>query len=245
MTTALCGFCSGNNTTEIAVAANKHPIVTAALFCCVSEDGGVWQCSWLTRGRASPAMGWQAWLKACPGPPYQETCFLSTPWFSIWLVQPSSVISCVTGRREGVCSEQKSMRPWSSAGLAHLTLSHPAQPGLVFGLWQHTAASSSSHRACPAAWGTSLVGAGVGLPVLPDIALFRTCIPCCIAEGTCCPPGLLCGSSPKLLCFPEIPSDTPSLIPSLRAFYDMNQRHQWRDFQCFPPSNIQKIPCFF
>lgn len=44
MTTALCGFCSGNNTTEIAVAAKKHPTVTAAfgpLLYCASEDGDV------------------------------------------------------------------------------------------------------------------------------------------------------------------------------------------------------------
>lgn len=176
MTTALCGFCSGNNTTETAVAANKHPIVTAALsplFYCVSEGADVWQCSWLARCQASPAMGWQAWLEACPAPPYREASFLSTPWFSRWLVQPSSVISCVTGRREGVCSEQKSMRPHSSAGMADLASSRPAQPGSVFGLWQHRAVSSSSHRACPAPQGTSLVGAGVGLPALPAIALFR------------------------------------------------------------------------
>lgn len=44
MTTALCGFCSGNNTTEIAVAAKKHSIVMAALcplLYSVSEDGDV------------------------------------------------------------------------------------------------------------------------------------------------------------------------------------------------------------
>lgn len=44
MTTALCGFCSGNNTAETAVAAKKHPVVTAALgplLCCVSGDGDV------------------------------------------------------------------------------------------------------------------------------------------------------------------------------------------------------------
>lgn len=42
MTIVLCGFCSGNNTTETAVAAKKHPIVMVAfgpLVYQVSEDG--------------------------------------------------------------------------------------------------------------------------------------------------------------------------------------------------------------
>jgi len=44
VTTALCGFCSGNSPTEAAVAAKKHPVVAAALgplLCCGSEDGDV------------------------------------------------------------------------------------------------------------------------------------------------------------------------------------------------------------
>lgn len=60
VTTALCGFCSENDTAEIAVAAKKHPIVMAAfgpLLYCASGDGDAQQCSGLTRGQASSATG--------------------------------------------------------------------------------------------------------------------------------------------------------------------------------------------
>lgn len=47
---------------------------------------------------------------------------------------------------------------------------------------------------------------GLLCQALPAVAVFRTCVPRGVAVGTCLqPPELLCGSSPKLLCFLEMP----------------------------------------
>lgn len=143
-----------------------------------------------------------------PGPAapcWETSTFLSLPFFS-WF--------CLIQRCYILCEERGYLQ-WGEERESTViySLPCPAQHSLGCG---HSQLQPQLSVPLPLPWGHS----GAALPVLSAVAVFRMFILCNTSEGTCWLLEFLRGSSPELLCFPEISSGTFSSMPSLGALLE-------------------------